>query len=405
MKIRNLLIWTAALLAFGLSFSPANALLPPPSPDTQHFEITQGKVTVQPVFCRQPCEAQSGEFTGRFDAVFIRDQILLSNIVLKSEVDFTLPEDPYTGVGGAVHHAKHYFDGRTLVLEGTTDSSAFDGPIVTYSLVAEIAGEASVGFDPHGYYLARQDYRKCAAPLCGGIYLKAVNGRALQCLDGRRQRECYVGTPDWGKLGFNPFAEAASEELLLKGQLFDDVELGRFVATEAASAAGKGKTKGTFYAVENNGLVCISSPCFSFDEYTLNSKKPPQAISDVDLSHTGASDKAIEIAYQLMANDEPVVIVGTNHRYRGFSGIGVRLVASQFYLPVKPAARECPEGYTKGELGCETRNGCLFPLLEQVVYSGVRPELGGFPPYSECVTHCQEPAMENGPGYCALYLP
>ena len=206
MKIRNLFIWTAAVLAFGLSFSPANAQPPPPSSEIQHFDITEGKVTVQPVFCRRPCEAQSGEFTGSFDAVFARDRILLSNIVLKSEVDFKLPEDPYTGVGGAVHHAKHYFDGRTLVLEGSVDQSAFDGPIVTYSLIAEVAEEAA-GFDPHGYYLARQDYRKCSAPLCGGIYLKAINGKALQCLNGSRQRECYIGTPDWSKLGFNPLAK------------------------------------------------------------------------------------------------------------------------------------------------------------------------------------------------------
>lgn len=338
MKIRNLFIWTAAIFAFGLSVSSANAQPPPPSSEIQHFDITQGKVTVQPVFCRRPCEAQSGEFTGSFDAVFARDRILLSNIVLKSEVDFKLPEDPYTGVGGAVHHAKHYFDGRTLVLEGSVDQSAFDGPIVTYSLIAEVAEEAA-GFDPHGYYLARQDYRKCSAPLCGGIYLKAINGKALQCLNGSRQRECYIGTPDWSKLGFNPFGEGVGEELLLKGQLFDDVNLGRFVATQAAFAAGKKNPKGTFYAVENNGLMCISSPCFSFDEYTLNSKKPAQAISEVDLSRTGASDEFIEIAFQLMADDEPVVIVGKNQRYHGFSGVGVRLVATQFYLPVKPASR------------------------------------------------------------------
>lgn len=342
MKIRNLLAGAAIAIVTGLIFSPANALVAPP-PEAQHFEITQGKVTIQPVFCRLPCETQSGEFKGSFDAAFIRDQIRLSNIEIKSELDFTLPEDPYTDVNGAVYDARYYFDGHTLVLEGSVDSSAFDGPIVTYSLTAEVAEGGNVGFDPQGYFLARQDFRKCAAPLCGGIYVKPVNGQHMQCPDGQRaQRECYIGTPDWSKLGFNPFAEVSSSRLdtalVLQGKVFDDIELGRFVATKAAAPAGKAKRKGSFYGVENNGLVCISSPCFSFDEYLLNSKQPPQAISDIDLRDTGASEKAVEAAYQLMAEGQAVVIFGENRRYRGFSGIGVRLVASQFYLPIQQRA-------------------------------------------------------------------
>lgn len=404
MNIRNLLRWTVVLgclfLPFGMTSAQEDT-----RPAIYHFEITQGKVSIQPVFCiPELCQTQEGEFTGSFSAVFTNDQILLSNIVMKSEVDFTLPEDPYTDVNGAVYDARHYFDGRTLVLDGTIDSSAFDGPIVKYSLTAELAS-SQIGFDPTGFYLARQDYRKCASPMCGGIFITPVNSSRMECPDGSIGKECYVGTVDWRKVGFNPFGEAGSDQLLLQGDVSNDIRFGLFTAKNAFAAAGNARLKGKFYGVENNGIVCISSPCFSFDEYLLNSKRS-QTISDIDFSRTGASEKAIAQAYQQMAEGEAVIIVGENRRYRGFSGIGLRLVASQFYLPVKAGVRDCPAGYSPGDLGCETRNGCLYPLLEQTIYSGVQPIDGDLlPPAFECVTHCEEPAMPAGDGYCVLYLP
>src|SRR5690606_10796619 len=146
------------------------------------------------------------------------------------------------------------------------------------------------------------------------------NGRLI-CHDGRVSSECYIGTPDWSKLGFNPFAELNSSnlngQLLLQGEVDYSVELGRFLARDALAPTGKARTKGTYFGVENNGLMCISSPCFSFDEYTLNSKRV-QKISDIDLTRTGASEKDIQKAYELMAERNTVVIVGHNQRYRGF---------------------------------------------------------------------------------------
>lgn len=408
MKISNAMRWAAMFLLSFLPFSFVHAQV---NQDLYSFNITQGKVAIQAVFCiPESCEFRQGSFTGSFEAAFVKDkEIRLSNIKIISDLDFTLPEDPHTDVNGAVYDASYSFDGRTLYIEGIIDSSAFDGPIVRYNLTAALA-DVDVGFDPHGYYLARQDFRKCAAPMCGGIYVKPVNTQRMQCPDGRTRNECYIGTPDWGKLGFNPFAEVNSSNLnsqiLLKGDVESDGEFGRFLALDALAPAGKNKTKGTYFGVENNGIVCISSPCFSFDEYTLNTKRS-QAISDVDFSRTGASEKAIQTAYELMAEGDAVIIVGENRRYRGFSGIGVRLVASQFYLPIRSASTgECAEGYALGKLGCETRNGCLFPLLEQTVYGGARPVDGEIPlPKFECVLECKEPALPVSPGYCALHLP
>src|SRR5262245_51152370 len=42
------------------------------------------------------------------------------------------------------------------------------------------------------YVTVRRDVRRCAAPLCGGFFVDAVNQDTLRCADGSRSAECYV---------------------------------------------------------------------------------------------------------------------------------------------------------------------------------------------------------------------
>jgi hypothetical protein len=401
--------WLLAALVFGMPWFGANALLPA-DPALYSFTITQGKVTITPVFCiPELCQEQSGEFTGTFNAAIRGDQIRLSEIQMKSELDFTLPEDPQTDRNGAVYDAKFYFNGTELVLEGIINSSAFDGPIVNYSLTAQLSVKPPVGFDQNGYYLARQDFRKCAAPMCGGIYVKHVNNRVMRCPNGRASTECYIGTPDWSKLGFYPFANLPSIDsaIVLKGVIDHKVRLGRFVAESAFSPAGKKSPSGTFYGVENNGIVCITSPCFSFDQYTLNSKTRVSKISDLDLTRAGASEEDMQTAYALMAEGETVLIAGVNQRARQMAGVGIKLLASQFYLPIKAEIpKACEDGYKPTDKGCMTANGCVYPQLELAAYSGVRPIEGEDPVINySCVHTCDLPGVLVSNGYCNLYLP
>jgi hypothetical protein len=396
--------WLFALLVICIPWSFAHAILPA-DPALYSFNITQGKVTITPVFCPGRCQEQSGEFSGTFNASFRGDQIRLSDIRIKSEVDFTLPEDPQTDRNGAVYDARYYFDGYELVLEGVINSSAFDGPIVNYTLTAQLSHTAPEGFDQNGYYLARQDFRRCASPMCGGIFVKHVNNRLMRCPDGRASAECYIGTPDWRKLGFNPFISAARDQILLKGSVDYSIDFGRFAAEKAFAPAGKHEPKGTFYGVENNGILCFTSPCFSFNQYTLNSRQQGK-ISGLDFTRTGASEKDIQTAYDLMAEGEVVLIAGINQRVRQLAGIGVKLLASQFYLPIKSAEIQvCEDGYKPSEKGCLTANGCVYPQLELAVLSGTRPIVREDPGvrYS-CVDSCDLPAVLVSNGYCQLYL-
>lgn len=403
--------WLLTALVACLPWFGAQALLPEIS-GTYSFVITQGKVTITPVFCiPEQCQEQSGEFAGTFNATLTGDQIRLSDIQMKSELDFTLPEDPQTDRNGAVYDARFYFNGTELVLEGLINSSAFDGPIVNYSLTALVSVKPPVSFDQNGYYLARQDFRKCASPMCGGIYVKHVNNRVMRCPNGRASSECYIGTPDWSKLGFNPFGAVElpgmNSQIMLKGKVDYSIDFGGFAAESAFAPAGKKSPTGTFYGVENNGIVCITSPCFSFDQYTLNSKNRVNKISDLDLTRTGASEKAIQTAYELMAEGETVLIAGVNQRVRQMAGVGIKLLASQFYLPIKAEdPKACEDGYKPGEKGCVTANGCLYPQLELAAYGGAQPIEGEDPVISySCVDTCDFPGVLVINGYCNLYLP
>src|SRR5690348_3010862 len=49
------------------------------------------------------------------------------------------------------------------------------------------------------YYVIRPDLRRCAAPGCGGSFVKRVNYTTTRCADGSSADECYVATVDYGK--------------------------------------------------------------------------------------------------------------------------------------------------------------------------------------------------------------
>jgi hypothetical protein len=51
-------------------------------------------------------------------------------------------------------------------------------------------------------YSISVDSRKCASPVCGGYFIKAVNRGQTRCSDGKIQDSCYVGGLDFSRFGF-----------------------------------------------------------------------------------------------------------------------------------------------------------------------------------------------------------
>lgn len=305
------------------------------------FTVTDGSVVVTPAWCRiNPClptvATMSGSFTASFDARGGHILFPTSNIATSPDVGFQLPADPNEDSQGVVREIAFTYEGDALKVSGSVDSRAFDGPLVEYRFVARL-GRSEV-------FTARPDYRKCAAPACGGYFVKLVNKKLTQCADGSLQEECYVASIIYGDgpLAAGQGSFANNTPLLLVGAI-SPASLGKWgvlYAREAYRSATQYSAQGNFYGVTNNGIMCITTPCFSYDEVLLNVPVRTMKLSDVNLEMSGALPEDIAWAHQLMAEGKTLYAAGRNQKYQGFAGIGVRLVAQQFYLPIKPVRTE-----------------------------------------------------------------
>ncbi|TAN66229.1 MAG: hypothetical protein EPN17_14235 [Methylobacter sp.] len=195
---------------------------------------------------------------------------------------------------------------------------------------AVIAGN---GFDQQGYYTFRPDLRKCLSPLCGGFFVKAVNQTLTRCANGSRQAECYVASLN-NRKNFD-INSAALLQGLIKPKIYGEFgNLGIFAVKAAFSSSTDTVGAGLFVGLENNGIVCITTPCFSADQYLLNRSKI-RAISGIDLGKVGASDLLLNEALSIMAKGEVLIASGVNIQTEEVAGKGITFVADQFYLPIE----------------------------------------------------------------------
>ncbi len=384
----------------------------------RRYNILEGHLQIQPGFCiPSECASREARFYGSLTAVIDGDRIAFKDIQLKSEyAGFTLPDDPYDLSNGSVADVKFSLDGEILRVNGYVDSRAFDGPLVEYRFVAEALEEAPDAFDAEDYFHARRDFRRCVAPECGGIFVRKLNNLRMSCPDGTVARECYIGQLDMGDLTVDAFAKGKpgfNTDVILKGQVSVGVDpedsLGVFSVEEVWRSATGRRAVGRYYGIVNNEIVCITSPCYSYDQYTLNLKEM-RPISDVDLSEVGASDQDLTEAYRRMGEGEPLLATGLNRRVKHATGDGIRFAATQFYLPVKSRVVVCEAGYTEVNGECVTSNGCAYPSIELETVSGapdvdpVSGELGASYTYT-CEERCDPPADLVAPARCHLALP
>lgn len=385
---------------------------------THNYDIEIGTVSVTPAFCiPEACEPRKAELSGTFEATINGKELSFAEIEVTStpNVGFNLPKNPNESSNGTTREATFEWVDGVLSVKGRVDSRAFDGPLYEYSFQASQSQPS--GVDAQGYYSATQDLRKCASPLCGGIFVKAVNKRTTACPDGTRKKQCYIGTANWDKLGFNPFEHAGPTNLftplLLKGDIVANSDgafgnLGEFIAEAAYRPATNNPVYGRFVALDNKGIYCITSPCFSIDQYYLNLDKQ-RVISGFDLNPTGATADDEQAAYEEFGNGRPIFAVGYNKKRQELHGVGIWFIADQFYLPIEPK-KTCDEGYSWNGEKCLTALGCEAPQLDLTTIGGapmVDPETGELIPnitYS-CIDSCDFPAHMSGPASCTLALP
>lgn len=213
---------------------------------------------------------------------------------------------------------------------------------VGQSLNTAVAGQnltitAKPAFTPNGFFTFRRDLRKCAAPFCGGFFVKAVNSPLTRCVDGQLRKECYVTNIN------NPNEINLAVAGLLRGRILPTsfpAAFGIFGIFDLQSAYRPATSKtgnGLFAGIRNNGLMCITitSPCFFYDEYLLNSIVL-RKISGLDLTTVGASAKVLEQIWRRIGNGQIVLASGYNVRTQELADPGITFRANQVYLPLFP---------------------------------------------------------------------
>jgi hypothetical protein len=214
------------------------------------------------------------------------------------------------------------------------------------------------------YVQVRRDLRRCAAPACGGFFVDNVNQDTQRCADGSRAAECYVADLDLGAIGLNADQEALVRNSPGEFLLFGSIAGGRrsspssaqFATTEVWHGHADATPSGQFSRVQNNGIVCITSPCLSFAAQLLNREEPSSSVASVDLSRV--SDDTSDGLAQLNA-PEGLLVAARRTRVRGPGGSATGLRASEYYVPFTPAAQSC--GGLRGAQ-CADGSFCNFPL-------------------------------------------
>lgn len=198
-------------------------------------------------------------------------------------------------------------------------------------------------FRQTGYFEIRHDMRKCASPLCGGYWLKRVNHPFTVCADGQKRAQCYVaeleGAPETlFDIDAPVLVRGSLRPRVYTGVGADGLNLGFFRVAAAWRAAAPGAPESLaprrlhYAGIESSGIVCITTPCPSFTEYTLNSPRQ-RLLTDVDLSPAGAPPEVEQKALSSVAAGEVLLVRGLTHEDEA-SGT-LYFEARQFYLPVR----------------------------------------------------------------------
>jgi hypothetical protein len=191
------------------------------------------------------------------------------------------------------------------------------------------------------FFTARRDLRRCAAPRCGGYFVRRVNQRLTRCHDGAQMEECYVAEIDW-----NGHSQSEPNKLLIRGDLLSLSRrgVGRFGflrVREAWEAANDKRPTGDFYRVRDLGVRCITHPCLTHHEAKLNTTFS-RKIAGVELNGVGATDDRLSEAFKAMTSRDGILVSGSHRQVSGPGGRAPMLQGSQFYLQTGNSVSEKP---------------------------------------------------------------
>jgi hypothetical protein len=194
------------------------------------------------------------------------------------------------------------------------------------------------------YYQVKPDFRRCAAPRCGGVYYNLINASTTQCFDGRRAATCYAASVDWARLGLNEGGIDAAKGSLYQGDLIVRASVGRknwggslgsfgeLRPSEAWDGKGPNQPSGVFTKVELTGVRCITTPCPLFREGLINGTGTAN-LAELGWDESDATQEQIDAANaDMLANK--LIIAGSRYTATGPGGRMAARTVTNFYQRV-----------------------------------------------------------------------
>jgi len=223
-----------------------------------------------------------------------------------------------------------------------------------------------------GYFIVtRRDTRRCAAPLCGGFFVKRVNERLTTCADGSKQAECYVSAIQLGGVNLSTREEAEARDAIengkavLKARTYKTAARGSIVgvlkANEVWRGVSGGAADGTFYRVVDNGIRCITTPCPSTSAFLLNGSDS-HTLTEVRFERTLAPSHTLEAARNAIASDDGILVAGGVSIPRCLPGAtcGAMLSTTEIYTRVVRTEGKACAGRTAKPTVCNEGQACFF---------------------------------------------
>lgn len=226
--------------------------------------------------------------------------------------------------------------------------------------------KADIASGVYTYYFVSPDFRRCAAPFCGGVYYRLANATQTRCSDGVKKERCYAASADWARLGLGTVGtdkvfsalNTLGGEILVRSTISKrdwGNGLGKFAnlnPREAWLPQGPNEAAGPLAKVEDSGVRCITWPCPSYNEKKLNSSASA-ALAELGWDESGATDEQIGNALDKMHTDG-LIIAGSRYTITGPGGPGKARSVTQFFLratdePVAPA-KQCRATGCSGQI-------------------------------------------------------
>ncbi|MBK9264584.1 MAG: hypothetical protein IPM54_32960 [Polyangiaceae bacterium] len=201
------------------------------------------------------------------------------------------------------------------------------------------------------YYIARHDTRRCAAPMCGGIFVSAVNQTTTRCPGGTWEEECYISSIDFSSFAGSTKVvptvrdaigyDSSTTRVVLLGTLHPTLlGFGTMRVQMAWVALDQKPITGSFFKARENGIVCVAAPCPSYDEELLN-RGTITMFHGIDFRDVEPHADDSTFTGPALRSNYGLIVSGENYQVEdaGPAGDATYLLPSQVFLPMDAPGR------------------------------------------------------------------